>query len=143
MPKVRKAMEYVADKILAENEKDVMESFYNRYQPTEYDRSYQFVNAWDFDDIQMTDRTASMEFGISPDKMEYDPDDYLHGSYASGDAREYLVDILYDGVWGGLFGDGPWRRKSRAFDILVNKLDKDKFDRWMKTGMKRAGLSVM
>lgn len=142
MPRIRKAVEEVADKILDENYKDVRDLFYAQYQPKYYERSMDFLDAWDFDPIEQHGNTISAEFGFSPSMMTSIPEEFQHGSPVSGDIREYLADIIYDGVWGDLFGEGAWQRKSTAFDTLVNTLDKSKFDKWMKSAFNNNGLRV-
>ena len=142
MPRVKKAVDYVMERIEQENYKDIEKFLYSTYQPTVYDRTRGFEYAWSADEAKQHSHTVEAEFGYDPSDIASDPDNFIHGSPLSGDSRAYLADIIYDGVWGSLFGDGPWQRKSRAFDHLVETLDKSKFDQWMKAGMKQAGLWV-
>ena len=143
MPRIRKALEEVADKIIHENHEDIFRYFYDQYRPKEYIRSAEFANAWDWDDIEQNGDSVSSEFGFNPDLLSTDDYAFQHGSPQYGDFRSHIADVLYGIIpWGDYFGKGPWQRKSDAFDKLVEVLDKSKFDKWMKAAFKRHGLYV-
>lgn len=150
MPRIHRALEDVADKIIQENRTDVFKYFYGQYRPNVYRRSYEFADAWDWDEINESSDTVESEFGFNPDLLSYGGGswptaEFQHGSPQYGDFRTHIADVLYGIIpWGNYFGVGPWQNRGNttAFDKLVEKLDKKKFDQWMKAAFKRHGLYV-
>ena len=60
-----------------------------------------------------------------------------------GDSREYLADIIYQGLAGDIYGNGAWTKKRDAFDALVKYIGKQRMKQWFETGMEKAGLSYV
>ena len=154
---LQKAVQYVVQKIWNENREVVRLVVYEVYQPTEYDRTMGFLNAWDFTgeyyNPPSMNSVAHGEFYFKPSEMPLgstDPNsgDYaqhigIAGSYKGEDAREYLADIIYGNIkWGSGFGIGDWQRKRDAWTELNKRIGRRKMKQWMKEGMEAAGLTV-
>ena len=59
-----------------------------------------------------------------------------------GDSREYLADIIYQGLAGDIYGDGFWTEKRDAFERLLKIVGKRNFNKWMIEAMNEVGLNV-
>jgi hypothetical protein len=94
-----KVIEEVSKKILKILQKHIKEDVY------EFDGSnkvyfngsgkptFQFYQAWDWKAMKKTVNQITKELVYDPRNMDFDPDKWLHGSFA-GDARKTLMDIL-------------------------------------------------
>lgn len=153
------AIEYTMVKLFEENEKLIEKYVYGAYPELYYDRTKQFLDAWNYkvkktSSHHMTSSISSRvhaEFYYDPNVMDYVAEKAQHGSpdwahsaadKAWGDAREYLADIIYQGKSGSLFGDGPWQKKRDAWTPLINKLDRGKIFTWFEEGMNNQKLKV-
>lgn len=58
-----------------------------------------------------------------------------------GDSREYLADIIYQGLSGDIYGEGAWTKKRNAFDALVKYIGKQRMKQWFEAGLNKAGLN--
>lgn len=56
--------------------------------------TYQFEHAFKFHDIESSMNEVVSELYYDWQRMDYDPDTYLHGSPYNGDMREQLAEIL-------------------------------------------------
>lgn len=141
---VRDVAKAVADKLLETNRQEIEDVVYNVYKPTYYGRTGQFEDAWKTD-IKSTANTheATLDYKPLETGMLFDPDNFIHGSnYGSpNDVREALAEILYEGISGGLFGDGAFTDPRNAYDALIKKCNKS-LDRWIKDELKKHGLTT-
>lgn len=152
---LQKATDYVVQKIWNENREIVRVVVYEAYQPTEYNRSGEFKEAWNYTSGSHNLRrgsTATSEFYYNPESMNMgSPYNYasnygqhigVAGDYFNVDARQYLADIVYGAIkWGSAFGDN-FPKKRDAWTALVKRIGKRKIKQWMKEGMQMAGLNV-
>ncbi len=140
--KIKEASEYIADKLIEINKDSIQEVVYDIYSPTEYQRNPEatsFKNAWD-KKISTSEQTVETEVFYAPDRMA------LHESVLTGqDVRPYLVNIIYQGLAGHIFGVGAWTEPRDAFARLEQKLQSgaNSLDKIVKQGLKNAGLKII
>lgn len=151
-PMLKAVVEYVLDKVLDANEEQIMNKVYYAGTPEGYDRSMEFLFAWDKSVHTASHLGHDVEgsFYYKPSNMHVgstDPNSPLFaqhvgigGVYRGQDAREYLADIIYQGLAGDLFGHGYWNKKRDAFTSLVNFVGKGRFDQWMMDGFRKYGV---
>lgn len=138
------------------NEKKIQKIVYDAYEPSIYDRSYEFIDAWSKDKAkQISTNSVQCNMYYDGDKMSVgcpstDPGLPGFGKHASAidnfDAREYLADIIYQGLAGPAFGYGPdrsgaWARKRDAWKALEDALDDGQFDKIVQRHLKKAGFN--
>ncbi len=94
--KVGEALEKVADRVLERFKKDFLEPLVFKSHDANkfYRRTGDFENAWNWTAMKKQAMTLSKEMWYDPRLMEFDPNDFTHGSPWGGDARETLMDIL-------------------------------------------------
>lgn len=142
MPKIQQAVDYVVQKIWNENREIVRKIVYEAYQPTEYERTYEFKEAWDFD-VKTLGNYVEGKFFYDPRLLTVNPEEGQHASVIDGSPMtEYLAEIIYQGMSGKIFGKGPWTRKRNAWNELVKVVGKQKLNNWMYEGLQLAGLKV-
>lgn len=142
------AVDYVMQKMWNENRDIIREVVYSAGLPTEYDRTNEFRNAWDYEwhSHPKTDAFVEYEFFYDWAKLNVNRAKAQHGSPEQitnyEDVRPYLADIIYGGLSGALFGDGYWRRARDAWSVLLHRIGKRNLSTWFKEGCKQAGLEV-
>lgn len=149
-----KVVNYVVDKILEENKNVIEEVVYEAGQPSVYNRTGEFKSAWD----KRVERNDGYGYNVKG-VMEYAPDkmsvgsldvgsiDYgqhisVAGEYEGQDSRAYLADIIYQGLAGPVFGKGYWQNKRNAFEKLVERIKRERFDKIFREGCAMYGLVV-
>lgn len=139
---------YILDEIYKQNTEVVNRIVYTAYNPSEYQRTYEFRDSWGTDGAKASGIHVKGEFKYLPEKMTYNPElaqhgspDWYHGVHG-GDARTYLADIIYDGLSGNLFGNGQWRKSRDAWDALLKEVGVNNIAKWTKQGFKNVGLNV-
>lgn len=151
MPKIKIIADTILQHILEQNA-DVIDSIvYNKYNPKLYNRTHEFRDkAWEITEAKIQDDTASGEFKYAPWKMNYNPEFGQHGTpfhainywgVEGQDAREYLADIIYNGVSRGLFV-GEWSNSRDAWGELVKKIGSKRLKAWVQEGAQEAGLDI-
>lgn len=153
MPALEKAVDYVVQKIWNENRELVRVIVYEAYQPSTYERTGEFKEAWETE-AKTNGNVAHGEFKYAPDKMnvgwpstEYGSPQY--GRHASAldnfDARPYLAEIIYEGCAGPAFGhgvqNGAWAHKRNVWKELNKKLGKNRIKQLFEEGMRRQGIT--
>lgn len=138
-PKLRIIVETILEKITKENEELINEIVYGAGIPEEYNRTGQFADlAWAHDITKDTTYEIDGEFKYNSDGM-YD----THPSVVSGeDMREYLAEIIYNGVAGHIFGTGFWTEKRDAWTALIKVVGSDTMRSWIKEGANKAQLKI-
>lgn len=141
-PKLRIIVETILEKITKENEELINEIVYGAApsgSPKEYHRTGQFADlAWAHDITKDTTYEIDGEFKYNPDGM-YDS----HPSVVSGeDMREYLAEIIYNGVAGHIFGTGFWTEKRDAWTALIKVVGSNTMRSWIKEGANKAQLKI-
>ena len=146
--KIVEVVNYILDKIYQLNTETIDRVVYAAYDPSVYQRTNEFRDAWGTNGAKTSGIHVKGEFKYMPDNMIYNPDLAQHGSPADydgaygGDAREYLADIIYEGLSGNLFGFGPWQKRRDAWAALLKELDGDRIAKWANEGFNKVGLKV-
>lgn len=153
-PFLRDAVDYVVQKLWNENREVIEQVVYRSHAPSEYNRTHEFANAWETAVHTAAHIKADAEGGLfykpslmSVGSADPDSDNYAQhigvaGKYAGIDSREYLADIIYQGLSGPAFGDGYWRKKRDAWKELNKRIGRRKMKQWFKEGFANAGLDV-
>lgn len=160
LPQLKKAAEFAADEILKLNAEKIQTWVYNKYNPISYKRTMNskgsFKEAWGTE-VKQGGHSVEIEMDYDPKKMEtghpyYDDGEPLitydapdgrgrHVSVLDGvDSREYLAEIIYEGLAGDIFGEGKWTKPRNAFKQLDKTLGKGKLATYIEKGMRKAGL---
>lgn len=131
---LKQATQYVVDKILETNREEVQRVVYDAYNPTEYQRNYDLLESW---------KAETQISGTSTiiGSFEYDESRIVATSVVTGEVVPYLADIVYNGLAGHIFGEGPWTKKRDAWAALEKAVGANKIRQWMKEGMSAAGLN--
>lgn len=139
----------VADRLYDLNRAEIEAIVYGAGSPKVYERSPHgqgFVDAWDTKTTKNSNGATS-ELYYEPQKMMVDTDNYIHGSPSSGDIRNVLAEIIYDGLSGDRFGEGYWRQPRDAFREVVKRfsqsLDKWIVDEFVKRGFSRSQIKYI
>lgn len=154
MPALEQAVNYVVQKIWNDNRELIRQLVYETYQPSEYQRSGEFKQAWTTVDSKTSGNKTVGKFEYDPDSMSVgDPATERgtpeYGKHASAvddsDAREYLAEIIYQGLAGPAFGYGPvhsgaWTKKRNVWETLIKKLGNRKFKSYFHEGLRLAGV---
>lgn len=131
----------VADKFYEINQEEIERVVYGAYSPQTYDRTGQFKEAWR-KNVKAGGNSVQASLDYEPTAMQFNPDEWQHGSPISGDARMYLADIIYEGITGThLFGYGAYSEPRDAFRELIKKSNKS-LDKWIKDELKKYGIKV-
>ena len=149
------ALDYVLQQISERNEGLIMRIIYNNYTPEVYERTDEFRQAWDYG-INSGGNKISSVFGYTETSseagkiMHYVPEYGQHGTPDSfgedimkawGDAREYLAEIIYEGIKKKkVFGPGPWTRKRDVWSELIKSVESKALTTWFERGLQYAGL---
>ena len=167
---LKEAVKILMKKILDQNYDSILRVVYNApgrpLYPNCYESTTEFLDAWDVavhsakhigHDIQgdFFYKPSGMETSSPPNEdnnfmgQHHGIGANITGSMDSphfgefyGDSREYLADIIYQGLAGPIYGDGYWRRKRDAFNDLVKTVGKRNFNKWMVEAMEEVGLKV-
>ena len=144
--------EYVVNEIMERNRDLIERLVYSAYTPAEYERTNEFKDAW------TTEVTSGMnvihgEMSYDSSKLTSVPGTGQHSSIPYGDdsVREYLADIIYNGLAGAIYQPGyakhspmfkgqPWTKKRNVWRYLKNWLDEPRFRKIFEKGMTRAGI---
>lgn len=133
MPKLKEAVQYIMDKILEENRAQVQKVVYDAYSPVMYIRTYDLLDSWK--------STVDTQANHISAKFEYDESQIKAVSLYTNELVPYLADIVYNGLAGDIFGEGPWTKKRDAWKALQHIVGANKIRDWMKEGMTKAGLN--
>lgn len=147
---LRKVVDYILDMIYKENESQISQIVYAVYNPDTYERTGEFREAWDtaVHSTSAISKFVEGQFFYKPDSMSVvapHPANNNMGIHHGigkngGDSREYLADIIYQGLSGYVYGNGVWTNKRDAFSALVKYVGKKRFKQWFESGMSEAGL---
>lgn len=138
---IKNAVDYVAEKVLEKYGQYIERYVYKGYKPVVYERTGDFKSSLTSE--EMTERLGgASRIYQDTERMEYNPQEYQHGSPISGDVRDSLAKILYEGLTGPLFGDGDWRKSRDAWTPLIERLDHKLVETWFIQGMAKQGINV-
>lgn len=130
---LQQATQYVVDKILEENQEQVQNVVYDAYSPTIYERTYELLDSWKGEATQNGNNHIQGKF-------EYDSSKISATSVITDQVVSGLAEIVYQGLAGHIFGEGPWTSKRNAFQALEKAVGANTIRQWMKEGMTAAGL---
>ena len=140
VPKLKEAVNYVVQKIWNENRELVRLIVYESYQPSMYERTGEFKEAWDTS-VKRVGNYIEGEFKYDPRIMEVNPFLGQHASVITGEpSTTYLADIIYQGLSGHIFGTGYWTQKRDAWSALDKWLSNTTFRKIFEEGMTKAGI---
>lgn len=147
-PVIKEVILEILERLDTINKDLINQIVYGAGTPTTYERTYQFRDdAWKIDKgpRPIAGKThASLDY--NPDGMSYIPDKFQHGSYYQGDARAYLAEIIYQGLSGPAFGNGPingfWAEARDVWSRLIDATEGN-LDQWVQEGFNKRGLKVM
>ena len=150
MPVLKQAAKYVAEQILIKNEELVQQIVYDAYNPSEYERTGEFKKAWNTD-AYVTGNVATGEFWHDSEKMS-SYDDH-HMSIVDGQPmRDYLADIIYEGLAGAIYQPGyaknykpfkgqAWTKKRDVWKALLGWLKITQLKSLFEEGLRRQGVA--
>lgn len=152
---LKEAVDYTVQKIWNENRAFIQDIVYNAYIPQDYERTNEFrTDAWDTESSSTTKVNGANvkgEFKYSPKNMISSSPQ--HASFLNGeDSREYLAEIIYQGLAGDFtgeytyahenpaFNNATWTRKRDAWKALNDWLGKNNLKKIFSEGLTKAGL---
>lgn len=97
---IKDALEATAGYVLGLIEINIMSDVYgNGNIPYVYDRTFEFLNSWmkDIEDNNKYNEVVATIFS-NPDRMSFEPEEHIHGSYLSGDFREHMAEAIEEGL---------------------------------------------
>ena len=142
------AVDYVMQKMWKENRDIIRKVVYDAGLPSEYERTDEFSNAWNYEwhSSPKTDAFVEYEFfydwallNINRKKAQHGSPEWLKNYQ---DVRPYLADIIYGGLSGNLFGDGYWCKARDAWSELLHQIGKRNLSNWFKEGCEQVGLEM-
>lgn len=156
-PALRVAVDYVIKEIEMQN-KILMQSeiYYSGFEPSVYNRSFEFQQAWDTA-VHSTsalgkNNVVQGSFFYAPSKMKTS-NPPVHASFLNGeDSREYLAEIIYEGLAGDFTGEytyahenpifnyEEWTKKRNVWEALNKWLGKKTIKQLFEQGLREAGL---
>ena len=152
--RIKEAVDYFVQKIWNENRALVRNLVYESYQPSRYNRTGEFKEAWSTK-VEGKNFPTKVQgsFYYDPDKLtpgDNDPESPRYGQHVSAIDRflmtTYLADVIYQGLSGPAFGhgleSGPWHSKRDVWARLEKELGAVKLKRWMEECFRMAGLNV-
>lgn len=150
MPALTKAIDYVVQKIWNDNREIVRQVVYEAYQPSIYNRTNEFKEAWETE-TKSSGNKAQGTFKYAPDKMSIG--DGQHSSVIDGgDVRPYLAEIIYNGLSGAIYQAGyaknspyfageAWVQKRNAWKMLTSKISISQIKKYFEEGMRQNGIN--
>lgn len=131
------AIEEVIQTISNELQKAIERDIYGAYSPEDYDRTSELLTSWE---TQARGLFGSIEF--KPEMLSSDPSGFHHNSPYGWDVRSEILDILEGGYNAYNAKTGRPIPSRPMWDEFIAKVD-SKFDRWMRTALRRQGLDVI
>lgn len=136
------AVQETIDKALVEFKETINEVVYNVNTPLVYQRTYEFLDSWE-SEVKKTIGGAEGTIGQNLATMLFNPQLYQHGSEDTGDLRDELASILFEGTDTSIFGDGWWSEPRDAWFVFITEITKNgKIFQWFREAMKSQGLSL-
>lgn len=105
------------------------------------------LGAFDKTDAVVRGTTITAEVGEHPDRMTFDPENFIHGSFywqeGLTDIRRLLTDIITKGLSGPLFGEGYWRSSRDFWQPLLDMLEDGTIDSMIESGFAKRGIKFI
>ena len=148
MPKVEIIVKNILEKVKDENKEQIDAIVYKKSTGF-YERTYEFREAWGYDDTNRLGSHVSGKFKYEPEKMTYNPElgqhgtpqEYVDRGVTMSPSRDYLADIIYEGVEKGLFL-GDWSESRDAWGELMKVVGSAKMKEWLYDAASAAGLNI-
>lgn len=140
---LNEVVKYVLDNIDEENVRAIDATIYGSYDPIEYDRTYEFREAWRQEsNTSVSGSVVHGKYSFDGSYLSANPVLAQHASLVDGTPFQvYLADVIYNGTAGILFGNPSWAKNRNAYNVLNKWLDKTRFRTLFEEGMSRAGLT--
>ncbi len=140
-PIIQDAVRYTMEQATSTFKNYIEKYVYGAGDPEEYMRTYEFVNSWE-NEVNENFFGAEGILGQNTSYMSFTPEMLWHGSYTSGDVRDNLAEILFEGLGGTtFFGSGWWNDKRNAYDEFVKDIEsKDLLVRWFRDYLRKYGI---
>lgn len=138
------AVDYVTDKILDELNIQMVNQRIGLNENSFYEPTGEFYSAWRNEISARVGDIVSGKVDFDPTMLSLDTDNFIHGSnyYDSGnDVRDIMPWIIFGGNSGSFFGNGFWRDSRDAWTPTMNTLTSS-FNRWVKEGFMKSGISI-
>ena len=140
------AIEAVADRVLTEFQRDYIAKYVYTDSPSMYQRTYDFIRAWDWTPLKIEITKLTKEMWYNPGKVDPNIDKYQHGSIYS--TPEIVIASLMDilnktGRSSSLWLSNGVDRKEAYFDKFLEdffaggKLERIVFQEFTKRGFVR------
>ena len=140
MRALEKAIDYVVQKIWNDNRELIRQIVYEAYQPEQYERTGEFKEAWDTD-VKRLGNFVRGEMKYDPRELTVNYNKWQHGSaYLQQPMTTYLAEVIYQGLSGDLFGEGPWTKKRDVWAALNREVGIRKIKQYFEEGMRRSGI---
>ena len=114
-------------------QKNITLDVYGGYSPSEYDRTFEFMDAWETEEGGAS--------GIAPAQMHYEPDFITtvsppqHASVLNGvSVVDVLADWIFEGHDSGLF-PGAWSNARDAWKSMDKEITNTKFRAMYENGL--------
>ncbi len=144
LPALKIATNYVIESIGEKNQELIQKIIYDSYNPKQYERTYEFKEAW------REETNLSMSRNKIESKFSYDTNSFHTFGNMRHNTTTYLAEIIYEGLSGnfeqGYAKDDPkfknqqWASKRDVWHELEKWLGKNKINELFEEGMKKAGL---
>ena len=149
---LKNVVDYVVQKLWEENRDLIQKIVYDGYQPEEYERTYEFKEAWNTE-VKTLNNFVQGEFKYDSRLLTVDTDNGQHSSLVDGTPMtEYLAEVIYDGLSGAIYEPGyaknssrfkgqPWANKRDVWSALLKWFNKTKLRQLFEEGMRREGIN--
>jgi hypothetical protein len=154
MPIIKDALAEVGDKVneLMQNRVDV--DVYMAGRQTNYYANGTMQPTFGLRDsittsqVKSSGNTAEVTVYHDSDKMQFDPDSFIHGSRywkdGTTDIRDILPEIVAFGLSGDLFGSGWWQDERPYYQNTLKELkEQGKLRQWFIEALKKRGINAI
>lgn len=110
-----------------------------------YERTYQLRDSIKNFPAKVKGNEITVEIDHDTSMIISIPEEYQHGSYdyEPNDISEFIDVIVHEGLSGGKFGNGFWRKKRRYFQFTIDELIRTgEHVKALKDSMKRKGYDI-
>jgi hypothetical protein len=154
IPIIKDCVQEVGDKVnelLREHvDKDVYQAGYqaNYYANGTMQPTFGLRDSITTSTLKISGNEVTTEIYHDSDKMELDPDNFIHGSrywkHGTTDIRDILPEIVAFGLSGDLFGSGWWQNPRPYFQNTLQELkEQGKLRQWFIEALKKRGIKTI
>ena len=143
-PKIQIIVEEILKGIEEWNKKEINRVVYS-FSPAEYERTYEFRDAWTGEITESGGDGTTGEFKYDPEGLSVSQG--VHASILMDEGQlisvaDGLADIIYNGLAGDIFGHGFWTAERDAWKELIRIVGGPKMRTWIRAGARKAGLHI-